>query len=235
MQEHCRNVHEWKSKEQGGRPRKINPWPTPRVPWQTEIHCQRFFKQGHKSQYFEVQPVETGPRPTPRMASRADQFKAAKQEMQRAFEKAEAEENRKIKETDEAKEPSPWLRRVGCIPHLAGVDRKGVREFVEPVDEKDEPHLAIMCTAFEWLIQDAQYKAVREVVGQQALFEANKKEVDEETNMPFDSWMDITTIERYVEVWKQLLLFVFRAEDDGREFRLPYVLTAAVGHANPER
>ncbi|KFZ20112.1 hypothetical protein V501_00293 [Pseudogymnoascus sp. VKM F-4519 (FW-2642)] len=93
------------------------------------------------------------------MASRTDQLKAAKKEMQRAFEKAEAEENRKIKETDEAKEPSPWLRRVGCIPHLAGIDRKEVREYVEPVDEKDEPHLAIMCTAFEWLIQDAQHHA----------------------------------------------------------------------------
>ncbi|KFY83337.1 hypothetical protein V500_10092, partial [Pseudogymnoascus sp. VKM F-4518 (FW-2643)] len=65
-----------------------------------------------------------------------------------------------------------------------------------------------MCTAFEWLIQDAQYKAVREVVGQQALFEANKKEVEKETNMP-------------------LLLFVFRAEDDEPEFRPPYVLTDA--------
>jgi hypothetical protein len=147
--------------------------------------------------------------------------------MQRAFEKAEEEENRKIKETDEAKEPSPWLRRVICIPHLAGVDRKEVREFVEPVDEKEEPHLAIMCTAFEWLIQDAQYRAVREVVGQQALFEANKKEAEKETNMPFDSWMDITTIERYVEVWKQLLLFVFRAEEDEPDFRPLYVLTEA--------
>ena len=48
---------------------------------------------------------------------------------------------------------------------MASVDRKEVREFVEPVDEEDEPHLAILCTAFEWLIQDAQYHAVREVVG----------------------------------------------------------------------
>jgi RecQ family ATP-dependent DNA helicase len=161
------------------------------------------------------------------MASRVDQFNAAKQEMQRAFAKAAEEEKRQIKETDEAKEPSPWLKRVGCIPHLAGVDRTDARELVEPVDAQDEPHLAILCTAFEWLIQDAQYHAVREVVGLQTLFEANKKEVDKETNMPFDSWMDITTIGRYIEVWKQLLLFVFRAEEDDPEFRPPYVLTAA--------
>ncbi|KFZ20054.1 hypothetical protein V502_03377 [Pseudogymnoascus sp. VKM F-4520 (FW-2644)] len=143
------------------------------------------------------------------MASQTDQFKAAKQEMQRAFEKANEEENRQIKETDEAKEPSLWLRQVGCIPHLAGVDWKEVQEFVKPVDKKEEPHLAIMCTAFEWLIQDAQHHAVQDVVGIHTLFEANKKEVEKETNMLFDSWMDITTIEQYVKVWKQLLLFVF--------------------------
>ncbi|KAL5316176.1 hypothetical protein ACEPPN_017054 [Leptodophora sp. 'Broadleaf-Isolate-01'] len=51
------------------------------------------------------------------------------------------------------------------------------------------------------------------------------KEVEKETNMPFDSWMDITTIELYVEVWKQLLLFVFRAEDVDIDERPPYVLT----------
>jgi RecQ family ATP-dependent DNA helicase len=161
------------------------------------------------------------------MASRTDQFEAAKKEIKHAFKKAEEEEKCQIKETDEAKEPSPWLKRVGCISHLASVDRKDAQEYVEPVDEKEEPHLAILCTAFDWLIQDGQYHAVREVVGLQTLFEANKKEVDKETNMPFDSWMDITTVERYVEVWRQLLLFVFRAEEDDPEFRPPYMLTKA--------
>jgi hypothetical protein len=37
--------------------------------------------------------------------------------------------------------------------------------------------------------------------------------------------MDITTIERYVEVWKQLLLFVFRAEEVEINERPLYVLT----------
>ena len=43
--------------------------------------------------------------------------------MQQAFEKAE-EEKRQIKETNEAKEPSPWLKRVRCITYLARVDLK---------------------------------------------------------------------------------------------------------------
>ena len=107
MQGHCGDVHQWKVKSKEDDP-------PPRVPWQTGIHCQLFFRQGHKSQYSEVQPVETGLRPTPRMASRAEQFKAVKQEMQRAFDKDEEEEDRQIKETDEAKEPSP------CGPRIHG-------------------------------------------------------------------------------------------------------------------
>ena len=55
---------------------------------------------------------------------------------------------------------------------------------MEPVDQEGGPHLAILCTAFEWSIQDAHYHAVREVVGLHTLFEANKKEVDKETYMP---------------------------------------------------
>jgi hypothetical protein len=224
MQEHCGIVHQWKNKESRGRPKKDRIGQLS-VPWQTGIHCQRFFKQGHKSQYFEVEPIPTGPPPTPRIASRKSQFEAAKKEIERAFAKAEEEEQRQIKETDEAKEPNTWLRRVGCVGHLASVDRKQVRTFVAPVNPEKEPGLAILDTAFEWLIQDAQYHAVRDVVGLHALFEANKKEVEKETNMPFDSWMDITTIERYVEVWKQLLLFVFRAEEVDIDERPPYVLT----------
>ena len=225
MREHSWEEHQWKSDEKGGRPRKQNPGPAKKVPWQTGIHCQRFFKKRAKSRYFEVHPVPTGPPPTPRIASRKSQFEAAKKEIERAFAKAEEEEQRQIKETDEAKEPNPWLRRVGCVGHLASVDRKQVRTFVAPVNPEKEPGLAILDTAFEWLIQDAQYHAVRDVVGLHALFEANKKEVEKETNMPFDSWMDITTIERYVEVWKQLLLFVFRAEEVDIDERPPYMLT----------
>ena len=66
--------------------------------------------------------------------------------------------------------------------------------------EEDEAKLQILSKAFDWMIQDAQYHAVQEVIGQQAMFEANKKEVNKETTMPFNSWMDITTVQRYTEV-----------------------------------
>ena len=75
------------------------------------------------------------------------------------------------------------------------------------------------------MIQDAQFNAVKEVVGIHALVEVNKKEVDKKPNMLFESWMDITTVKAYTEVWKRLLCFIFRAEDDNEDKRPPYRLT----------
>jgi hypothetical protein len=74
------------------------------------------------------------------------------------------------------------------------------------------------------MIQDAQYVTVQEVVSQAALFEANRKEANVEPQKPFDSWMDITTVKSYTHVWKQLLCYVFRAEDEDIDKRPAYRL-----------
>ena len=116
------------------------------------------------------------------------------------------------------------MRRIGWAAHLAGLDREEIRKWVEmPSDE--EPKLQILCKAFDWMIQDAQYTTVQEVVGQAALFEANRKEVSSEPQQPFDSWMDIDTVKRYTRVWKQLLCYIFRAEDEEVDKRPAYKLT----------
>ncbi|KFZ18145.1 hypothetical protein V501_01347, partial [Pseudogymnoascus sp. VKM F-4519 (FW-2642)] len=114
---------------------------------------------------------------------------------------AEEKERREIKEADEHREPNPWLRRVGWAAHLAGLDRGEIREWVEMPDD-DEPEL-----------QTA------------ALFEVHRKEVTEEARMPFDSWMDITTVRSYTQIWRQLLCYVFRAEGEKPEDRPAYKLT----------
>src|SRR5277367_6450351 len=90
--------------------------------------------------------------------------------------------------------------------------------------DEEEPELEILCKTFDWMIQDAQYVTVQEVVSQAALFEANRKEANVEPQKPFDSWMDITTVKRYTHVWKQLLCYVFRAEDEDIDKRPAYRL-----------
>ncbi|PVH68200.1 hypothetical protein DL98DRAFT_522891 [Cadophora sp. DSE1049] len=54
-----------------------------------------------------------------------------------------------------------------------------LRALVTPVKD-DEPELEVLCKAFDWLIQDAQYHCIRPVVGLEAFLEGNRKEVDKE-------------------------------------------------------
>ncbi|KAK6591453.1 hypothetical protein H4I96_12363 [Botrytis cinerea] len=123
---------------------------------------------------------------------------AAKTVLKQAMQQAEEDIRRQITEPEAAREPNPWLRRVGWVEHSEGLDRTELQALVAPV-RNDEPELEVLCRAFDWLIQDAQYHCIRPVVGLEALFEANRKEVDKDVRMPFDSWMDITTVMRYTE------------------------------------
>ena len=63
------------------------------------------------------------------------------------------------------------------------------------------------------------------MVGLEALFKANWKEVDKDVRMPFDSWMNITTVKAYTEVYKQLLRYIFWSKDIEPKKWLGYELT----------
>jgi superfamily II DNA helicase RecQ len=224
MRAHCIEKHQWKSTRKGGRPKRHITGPRNDTPWRTNVKCQRFFVQGPKSRYFEVHDPDPQVPSRAQIQSRIRQFHTARQEMEAAFRAAEDKESREIKEFEESREPNPWLRRVGWAAHLAGLDRDMVREWVEPVGD-EEPELQVLCKAFDWMIQNAQYTTVQEVVGQAALFEVNKKEADRETQMPYDSWMDITTVRSYTQVWRQILCYIIRAEDEEAANRPAYKLT----------
>jgi hypothetical protein len=73
--------------------------------------------------------------------------------------------------------------------------------------------LQVLYKVFDWIIQDIQYTTVQEVVSQAVLFEANCKEVYIEPQKLFESWIDITTIQSYTRVWKQVLYYIIQAED----------------------
>ncbi|KAK6591896.1 hypothetical protein H4I95_12023 [Botrytis cinerea] len=210
-------VHQWENPQKKGRPetgREVQ------VPWRTGVHCQHFFVRGPGAQFFEVQAVES----SPAISLRDVDLDAAKMALKQAMQQAEEDIRHQITEPEAAREPNPWLRRVGWVEHLEGFDRTELQALVAPV-RNDEPELEVLCRAFDWLIQDAQYHCIRPVVGLEALFEANRKEVDQDVRMPFDSWMDITTVIRYTEICKQLLRYIFRSKDIEPEKRPGYGLT----------
>jgi superfamily II DNA helicase RecQ len=149
----------------------------------------------------------------------------AKKEVETALQTAESKQKREIQEFDEARESNPWLRKVKWQAHTAGLDKEELPELVSSVGD-DEPELQVLYKAFDWMIQGAQFTAVSEIVGETALFEVNKKEAKVETQMPFDSWMDITTVRSYTHVWRQILGYVFRTQDTPTDKRPPYKLTS---------
>ena len=85
-----------------------------------------FFRPWPRSTVFRGDPAARS-QPIP---SGDSGFAAAKQELAAALEKADEEERRQITEPEESREPNPWLRRVGWASHLAGLDRKEMRELV---------------------------------------------------------------------------------------------------------
>jgi hypothetical protein len=119
--------------------------------------------------------------------------------LEAALRKAEEKECRYIEEAEESKELNLWLRRIGWAAYLAGLNQAEIRSWIKMPDE-EEPKLQILYKAFDWMIQDAQYTTVHEVVGQTALFEANREEVNNELQKPFNSWMDIDTVQGYTKV-----------------------------------
>ena len=218
IRKHCRLEHDWVNPQGKGRPetgREMD------IPWISGVHCQHFFTRGTGAEYFEVVRFSETQQTSP---GEVDEVWEAEQQIIEAMEAQADKEAQAIQESDEGREPSPWLNRVGWISHLVGLDREKVRALAEPAGE-EEIELQILGKAFEWLIQDSQYHAVRQVVGLEALFIVNKKEVDKEPQMPFSGWMDMTTIISYVDVWKRLLFYIFRAESAQEDMRPPYKLT----------
>jgi RecQ family ATP-dependent DNA helicase len=217
IQQHCREEHGWSNPQKKGGQRKGE---VRDVPWRSGVHCQHFFVRGPGAQYFEVQAEGS----SPAMPSGDVDLEAIKHKLSQAMQQANEEQRRQITEPEESREPNPWLRRVGWVEHSEAFDREELRALVAPVKD-NEPELEVLCKAFNWLIQDAQYHCVRQVVGLEALFEANRKEVDKEVQMPFNSWMDITTIMRYTEVYRQLMCYIFRSKGIKPEKRPGFELT----------
>ena len=57
------------------------------------------------------------------------------------------------------------------------------------------------------------------------MFKANWKEVNKDVRIPFNSWIDIITIKAYIEVYKQLLYYIFQFKNVEPGKRLVYELT----------
>jgi hypothetical protein len=60
-------------------------------------------------------------------------LEAIKKRLKQEIEQASEEARCQITEPKEAREPNPWLRRVGWVEHLGAFNRKELWELVAPL------------------------------------------------------------------------------------------------------
>jgi hypothetical protein len=72
-----------------------------------------------------------------------------------------------------------------------------LRATIEPVNTNEEPELQVIIDSFRRVVDTAQGIAKPEVVGINALFEANRKMATQKLAMPFSSTMGEDTIKKY--------------------------------------
>ena len=127
---HCQQVHQW-SNPQKGRPQGNS---RSRVPWKTNIHCQRFFSHRVYSRYFEVSKTTTN-----------TTIESPEEEVQKQLEatvvKVQEKERRIIEVRDKAQEPNPWLRKVKWDEYLEGLDTQKLRPLIQPLEDGEGGHI----------------------------------------------------------------------------------------------
>ncbi len=224
MQEHSQTAHNWKSTNKGGRPRKSD---IPKVIQDTLQHnrvkYQRFFKQGAKSGFFEVE----------RAIAEGEPSSTIPKSVQETFQENAAQERRRIKEieerkieaTDKSREPNLQLRRTGQARHLGRFDYVKIRDLVRPVAD-NKPELRAIYQVFSRLIRAAQKIAVTDVIRQPVLFEVYRKEPSKKPKKPFNSRIDKIIFKQYTDVWKQLLSYIWRTDNLEERDRPKYRITS---------
>lgn len=218
MRKHYRDVHQWGWASKKGKPRRENRVRI--VPWEENIHCQRFFDHRLYSGYFAVasQPVQP--------SIETPQAKA-QQMIQDRIDQAKEKERKQIEITDKMQQPNPWLRKVRWEHHLKGKGgHEKLRPLVRPVDDEGEEGLAVIHGSFDRIFRACKAHAKEEVVGESALCKVNAVEYGKTSQDPFYMDMKDSTEKSYPEVWKQILSYIVRTRGWEPEERPGYKFTS---------
>ncbi|KAF9766798.1 hypothetical protein IL306_000732 [Fusarium sp. DS 682] len=162
---------------------------------------------GPGSSYFEV-GFGAPARQTADEAARMERAMRAMEQKQQQFER---EDKECIKAADARIDANPWLERVGWAEHLQGLDPEAIRQLTDPVGEQEHV-LQLIHDSIMRVMSQARAIATPRIVGSQALFEVQRKEVDKKPRRPFDNRVEEDTWVRYTAVWTKLICYIYRAE-----------------------
>jgi superfamily II DNA helicase RecQ len=234
IQGHCRSEHGWNNPRQRGRESRVKrqerreeDWP-----WVCGVSCQRFFENRVNSRWFEV---DRGQDVEEEEGEDEGDMKSRVHKITEAWlERVEKKSKENIQARDESKEPDLWLRRVKWVEHLESYNRTQLLASIEPIDITKEVVLHGIWESFERVFHAAEETVITGGVGRAELFEVNRKEQGVKPKKPFDGVMEEGTVQKYKEVWRQIICYLFRTQDWPDEERPAYELTEKQGDAFDE-
>ncbi len=215
MRMHCKQKHEWKQQQRSGRPSKSQERNDASGPWKS-VTCQRFFVQGHGSQYVEVKE-ETAITQNDAQG-RVTAWELGRREMDKAWVRIKEKEQRIIQEGGK-NEVNPWLERTGWQTYLQGFDREELIASVSNPDAETEPVAIVIFDAMNGLIQHCQQSVISRV-GIFVRLEAIRTEKHQTRYQPLQAYMNPKGMGNYSRPWKQILMFFVRTKRD-HDWRSP--------------
>lgn len=226
MKEHYRKEHDWSNDQKRGgsllQRRSI------RRPWREGVHCQRLFRTGPRSGYFEVRPVEGnhldpghGDRLDPGHGGEAGRGSLVERLYEEIRQKQAALQNDRVEEGQRL-DANPWLERMEWARHLAGFTWDTLIPLIDLPREEEIP-LRIMCRSFDRMIDIGQEAMLGGHIPFFARVEINRKEQGKDPNRPFQARMEKGTKKRYQEVCHRIMGYLYRTYQ--RAIKPPYELT----------
>ena len=221
MKEHCRVVHSWVNPRTKGGDVAKKAAQTYEYPWRTGVLCQRFFPSRRGSGWFEVAAERES------LASPAVRQIPPQQEetfvstLLSQFQQVQRRTTDSTNNEGKA-EPNPWLRRVGWAEHFESDDtqfiyRTASLDIEDGWEEGDftveKETLQQVWESLSRVIYAAQKACSYEEAGSAVLFEIGRKVVTMKPTTPFPSRLEARTMERYINVWKRVLGYIFRTVD----------------------
>ncbi|RFU74033.1 hypothetical protein TARUN_8212, partial [Trichoderma arundinaceum] len=221
---HYRTKHSWK-----------NPWvkggdvrhqaQSHRPPWRTNVRCQRLFKGGSGSFWFEVLGSPSSqssssydrraPPPADTLMLAEDVLFLKQYDSQAAEFKARTA---KAIAEGPSYEPNPWLERTGWVTHFQGLNYQKLQSAVslEPGEGWEGPNLRTMLQevwgSLDRIVQAARRTATFQVAGVSTLYELHRRDHLQKARVPFSGRLEPQTKARYLNVWKRIVGYLFRTQ-----------------------
>jgi hypothetical protein len=206
IQGHCQAEHGWKD----GRKRSRDVYEGAHgedVPWISGVPCQRFFRRGLRSEFFEIQQGNKD-----KGEAQPDVSSSLLTASTNGLKQMEKINQEQTMELDESKDVDQWLEYTGWAIHLSGLDRVKLLGYLQPPDSVKDAILYGVCESFDRIIDVARATAVPGLVGRAILFEINREERGVKATSPLNGHTDLKVLSQGREVWKQLLCYLFRSQ-----------------------